>query len=242
MGACEPINRACAICSSTLFGCGHGHLAGRLIDLFIHAVRLCGGSDPPRAAAAGASEGWEVRLLPKITAMGEMLLRLRAKAPVAPIGPPPPPAACKYGAAVPHSYIAGYPAGGSRTQASLAAAQTACDGVIDCTGVTLRAGRGGHTYELRAGPTTIKESTNETSWLILNSVACGHSGGAGPAAPGTAGLLVGAPEHDWQGVKTKFFFNNNVWALRGMQVLGRYLAQPFRAARVTARGSTGAHT
>ena len=38
------------------------------------------------------------------------------------------------------------------------------------------------------------------------------------------GLLQGAPEHDFSGDKTHFYFNNNVWTLRGMVQLGTYLS------------------
>lgn len=45
-----------------------------------------------------------------------------------------------------------------------------------------------------------------------------------PAPPaGCAGMVIGAPEHDWGTVKTKYFFNNNVWTLRGMEELGSFL-------------------
>jgi len=39
----------------------------------------------------------------------------------------------------------------------------------------------------------------------------------------TRGLVVGVPEHDWSGVKDKFFYSNNVWLLRGMEELGALL-------------------
>ena len=38
------------------------------------------------------------------------------------------------------------------------------------------------------------------------------------------GLLQGAPEHDFSGDTTHFYFNNNVWTLRGMVQLGTYLS------------------
>jgi hypothetical protein len=37
------------------------------------------------------------------------------------------------------------------------------------------------------------------------------------------GLLNGAPEHDWSSDTKDYFYNNNVWALRGMQELGWHL-------------------
>eukprot|EP00039_Didymoeca_costata_P008920 m.118671 g.118671 ORF g.118671 m.118671 type:complete len:968 (-) comp14284_c0_seq3:101-3004(-) len=43
--------------------------------------------------------------------------------------------------------------------------------------------------------------------------------------PGTKNLLLGAPEHDWSGVKGDAFYNNNVWTLRGMQEAGAYLSK-----------------
>jgi len=44
-----------------------------------------------------------------------------------------------------------------------------------------------------------------------------------PPPAGCAGLVNGAPEHDWGSVKDKYFFNNNAWQLRGIEVLGDYL-------------------
>ena len=41
--------------------------------------------------------------------------------------------------------------------------------------------------------------------------------------PGCEGLLVGPPEHDWAGDTTDYFYNNNVWHMRGMDVLGTFL-------------------
>ena len=38
-----------------------------------------------------------------------------------------------------------------------------------------------------------------------------------------AGLLQGAPEHDWFNVQKDYFYNNNVWICRGMAVLGWHL-------------------
>ena len=40
---------------------------------------------------------------------------------------------------------------------------------------------------------------------------------------GCAGLVNGAPEHDWGGVTDKFFFNNNAWTLRGIEALSKFL-------------------
>jgi hypothetical protein len=38
------------------------------------------------------------------------------------------------------------------------------------------------------------------------------------------GLIVGQPEHDWHNTRDKFFYNNNVWILRGMEELGSLLS------------------
>ena len=36
-------------------------------------------------------------------------------------------------------------------------------------------------------------------------------------------MIIGQPEHDWSSVKTKYFFSNNVWILKGMEISGKYL-------------------
>lgn len=45
-----------------------------------------------------------------------------------------------------------------------------------------------------------------------------------PAPPGCEGLLQGPPEHDWHSTTNLYFYNNNVWTLRGMEILGAYLS------------------
>lgn len=42
--------------------------------------------------------------------------------------------------------------------------------------------------------------------------------------PGAAGLLQGPPEHDWWSTQDKYFYNNNVWTLRGLDVLADLVA------------------
>ena len=45
-----------------------------------------------------------------------------------------------------------------------------------------------------------------------------------PAPPtGCKGMIIGPPEHDWSSTKDKYFFNNNVWTLRGMEKVGDYM-------------------
>ena len=52
-------------------------------------------------------------------------------------------------------------------------------------------------------------------------------------APGPhKGLVVGPPEHDWFSINTKYFFSNNVWLLRGENVLGAFLLSPAAGARL----------
>merc|ERR1712137_18725 len=41
----------------------------------------------------------------------------------------------------------------------------------------------------------------------------------------TTGLVIGQPEHDWHRTQDKFFYNNNVWILRGMEELSTFLQQ-----------------
>lgn len=47
------------------------------------------------------------------------------------------------------------------------------------------------------------------------------------------GLVVGPPEHDWFGTTDKFFYNNNVWLIRGMEELGMYLRDAGGRANTT---------
>jgi hypothetical protein len=39
-----------------------------------------------------------------------------------------------------------------------------------------------------------------------------------------SGLIIGQPEHDWHSTRDKYFYNNNVWILRGMEELGSLLS------------------
>jgi hypothetical protein len=39
----------------------------------------------------------------------------------------------------------------------------------------------------------------------------------------TAGLVLGAPEHDWSGIKNLAFYNNNAWLATGMKRIGAFL-------------------
>jgi hypothetical protein len=39
-----------------------------------------------------------------------------------------------------------------------------------------------------------------------------------------AGLVLGAPEHDWSGTTNLAFYNNNAWLATGMSRIGAYLS------------------
>ena len=36
-------------------------------------------------------------------------------------------------------------------------------------------------------------------------------------------MIIGAPEHDFSGDRTHYYYNNNVWSLFGMEVFGKFL-------------------
>jgi hypothetical protein len=60
-----------------------------------------------------------------------------------------------------------------------------------------------------------------TCWCCKNSPAPPP-----PApAPGTKGLLAGPPEHDFSGTTDKYFYNNQVWTVRGLESFGQYLTE-----------------
>lgn len=177
---------------------------GRLIDIFLRAVQFC---HPPLA--------WQQRHLPTVQKIGQLLLRLRSRAP--PPSPPGPKPACAYSAEIRNAYIAGESSGG--TADNLATAMRQCSAVPDCGGVTQQYGR----YECRRQRTaqpnpSLKPPAN--SWLITNPEQC-H---AGSTSPVVVGLIVGAPEHDFSGDTTHYYYNNNVWSLAGMERLGVFLS------------------
>lgn len=75
---------------------------------------------------------------------------------------------CTFNGPLKNQYIANYPSGGSDSQQTLTAAESACSAAVDCGGVTLRNGN----YELRASDFTNASTSGETSyvkrrWLML---------------------------------------------------------------------------
>ena len=70
---------------------------------------------------------------------------------------------------------------------------------------------------MRAG-SWVTETPSQTSWLVANPGTCRRGD------PGAAGLIVGAPEHDWSRDTHNAFYNNNVWSAVGLQRLGAFLS------------------
>jgi hypothetical protein len=184
---------------------------GRLIDLFLRSVKLC---NPPVE--------WQTKHLKTVSRIGELLLRLRSKAPTAlpanGTAPPSPPLPCTFGLEVEDTYIAGNSKAGSA--ATLLGAKTKCAKATDCGGITQQYGK----YQCRQGHVTkpASETQPANSWLITDPASCRHDP-AGNAAPGTAGLIIGPPEHDFSGDRTHYYYNNNVWSLLGIEELGKFL-------------------
>ena len=56
--------------------------------------------------------------------------------------------------------------------------------------------------------------------------------------PATAGLIIGAPEHDFSRDKTHYYYNNNVWSLVGMEELGKFLTDDSDPDLPTGRNAT----
>jgi|EP01047_Picozoa_sp_COSAG01_P071821 hypothetical protein len=201
---------------------------GRIIDLFLNAIQLC---DAPLA--------WQKRHLPTVASIGGRLLHLRSLAPKlrpngtaptpTPTPTPAPAPACIFGAEHPMTYLAGDVQEGERkcSGKTLEAAKAKCLAAADCGGVTQQY----ESYQCRKAhsPMAAPKAQPSNSWPIVNAVACGHGNGGGgggpasPAGPATAGLIIGAPEHDFSGDRTHFYYNNNVWSLFGMERLGTFL-------------------
>ena len=92
-----------------------------------------------------------------------------------------------------------------------------CAAMPGCGGVTEEDGK----FEVRAGNVAVAappgHGHSDTSWVITNLGACRGGSVA-------AGLVLGAPEHDWSRTKNLAFYNNNAWLATGMQRLGAFLA------------------
>ena len=175
---------------------------GRIIDMFLNAVKLC-----------HAPAKWQERHLPTVESIGGMLLRLRSAAPkLQNSTKPTKPAACVYGSEQKMTYLKGNSKGGKAP--TLAAAKLKCDAAADCGGITEQYGD----YECRQSSTPAAATPQQpaSSWPIVNAAAA--SGG-----PATAGLIIGAPEHDFSSDKTHYYYNNNVWSLYAMEEFGKFL-------------------
>ena len=182
---------------------------GRIIDLFLNAITLC---DPPAA--------WQRRHLPTVSSIGARLLHLRSLAPRLPNSTAPT-KPCVFGPEQPMTYLAGYVGEQACSANALDAAKDKCAAAADCGGITQQYGM----YQCRQShvPAAATKQQPSNSWPIVNAAACGHGGPATSAGPATAGLIIGAPEHDFSGDRTHFYYNNNVWSLFGMEVLGQFL-------------------
>ena len=180
---------------------------GRLVDLFIRTVKMC---DPPTT--------WTTKQLGPASRIASYMLQLHATAP--PPAPPPhpgPPPPCTFGPPQNHSYIANYPSEGPGSAKTLHDAMATCALAKDCGGVTFQHGK----YQLRAGHQTIpvpRGTADATSWLVNNTALCR------PTDPAMAGLVLGAPEHDWSRTTNRAFYNNNAWLATGMHRFGKFLA------------------
>jgi len=183
---------------------------GRVIDMFLNAVRMC---DAPAA--------WQARHLPTVSSIGEMLLRLRSQAPKLrnATSPPVKPERCDYGPEKTMMFLRGNSKGGSAP--TLAAAKLKCNAALDCGGITQQYGRYNCRQSSTPAPAPAAQPSN--SWPILNAAACGHTAPSAEAGPATAGLIIGAPEHDFSSDKTHFYYNNNVWSLYAMEEFGKFL-------------------
>ena len=200
---------------------------GRLVDLYIRVVDLC---DPPAA--------WATKQLGAVTRMSTYMLKLHVGVspppPPSPPGPPGPPVACTFGPEQKQTYIAGTPSGGAQPSATLAAAQALCTKTQDCGGITYQY----DAYQLRSGhaalPNPPKGKSAAESWLVTNAEVC-HSGD-----PATAGLVLGAPEHDWSRTQNLAFYNNNAWLATGMHRIGTFLmkSDPHLARALLGNAST----
>ena len=187
---------------------------GRIVDLFLNAVKLC-----------SAPAAWQRRHLPTVSSIGARLLNLRSLAPKLQNGTAPTPhRTCVFGAEQTMTYLKGDVRSGEKacSAKTLDAAKAKCAAAADCGGITQQSGM----YQCRQShvPAPATEAQPANSWPITNVVACGHSGAAtSPGEPATAGLIIGAPEHDFSGDTTHYYYNNNVWSLFGMEVLGSFL-------------------
>lgn len=192
---------------------------GRILDLFLNAIQLC---DAPLA--------WQRRHLPTVSSIGKRLLHLRSLAPKLPNRPTPTPTphippACVFGPEQPMTYLAGNVKAGEKACSgnTLEEAKAKCLAAADCGGITQQY----NSYQCRVShsPAPAPQKQPSNSWPIVNAVACGHGGGGAttPAGPATAGLIVGAPEHDFSGDTTHYYYNNNVWSLFGMERFGKFL-------------------
>lgn len=177
---------------------------GRLIDIFIRAVRYC-----------RPSAEWESKQFAKVSLIAEFGLSLLAAAPsFAPI--PSKKVPCIFGPKITNSYLAGYVKEADCKATTLAATKALCSRHTDCGGVTEQYGH----YECRTGNTPINGSNASpaNSWAITNLADCHRN-------PATAGLVIGAPEHDWSGTTNLAFYNNNAWLAAGFDRLGVFLSE-----------------
>jgi hypothetical protein len=123
---------------------------------------------------------------------------------------------CEFGSLIPNASIPGGPVDGNQSNMSASTLSTAmaiCQSFLDCGGVT----ESGGVYQVRAG-SWVTDDSSSTSWLVSNPGVCRRG------AAGAAGLIVGAPEHDWSRDTHNAFYNNNVWSAAGLERLGAYLS------------------
>jgi hypothetical protein len=169
---------------------------GRLIELYLKAVRYC---------TDGASAEWSSRYLPKAVMMGNLLLKLRKAA------TNPTPAqkwSCYTFTAQEQKDINAKKVGNKCEQACEQEEQNVCE-------------KGGHAF---THGNNADHYGCGTCWCCQKATPSAPSPGPTPA-PGTKGLLKGPPEHDFGRDRSHYYYNNQVWSLRGLESLGQYLTE-----------------